>query len=74
MTTNNETTKIIINHIPRTIFGVKFDFHNAMGDEIQYNCLRTKNTKKEQEEEIKRLHQYPQLYKNIVELKWIIKP
>jgi hypothetical protein len=64
--------KTIVNeHIPRTIFGVKYNVHKY--DTITLNCTKRFDTHKEALSEIAELEKYPMLYKDIKVIKWIIR-
>ena len=63
---------MIIEHIPRTIHGIKFCYKDGSGN-ISFN-VEMFLTKKEQLEEIDKLKSKPELYSDIKELKWLIKP
>lgn len=69
---------IINNHIPRTIFGVKYNHYYfdeyKKKDIIEMNCLKTFEKKKEQLIFIQEMKCYPEDYSDIKELKWCIKP
>lgn len=65
--------KIINNHIPRTIFGVKYDRDNQDGSK-DFNVCERFDTKGEQLRRIEHLKVHPDLYSDIKELKWLIKP
>lgn len=64
--------KAIINHIPRTIFGVKYTYKD--GEDIQLNCIDYCYSKNNQDNRIKYLSNYPLFYNSITPIKWLIKP
>jgi hypothetical protein len=66
------TKKIIVEHIPRTIFGVRYNMKVGEHTTI-INMLHFVETKGQQDKLIIKLNKKPETYSEVTPLKWMIK-
>jgi len=65
-------SRIIVEHIPRTIFGVRYNM--KMGsDTTIVNMLNYVETKGQQDKLIIKLNKKPEIYSEVTPVKWMMK-